>query len=46
MLWIAQLQTLNLALLFFHKAITSLAKRPASNADTYWQFLETEGSEM
>ena len=46
MLWIAQLETLNIALLLFVQQSLALAKTPSSNADTHWQFLETEGSEM
>ena len=46
MLWIAQLETLNVALLFFVKQSLALAKTPSSNTDAHWQFLETEGSEM
>jgi hypothetical protein len=46
MLWIAQLETFNLALLSFIKQSPALGKTPSSNADTHWQFLETNGSEM
>ena len=46
MLWIAQLETLNVALVFFIKQSLALTKTPSSNADTHWQFLETEGSEV
>jgi hypothetical protein len=46
MLWIAQLETLNFALLFFMKQSLALAKTPSGNTDPHWQFHGSERSEM